>query len=197
MPLRMNMHKFIPIIFFLLIVLILVFGSACVTQSTNQTTPLNVGISSISSTAESSFISFEEARQSLLTYRPDSAAGSNTVGTIYTIHGSNLNESGDAESWIFGVHSSDVTKLLIYQQGGWTQIPWNATLPAEEIDADRIVSPGLLFSQNDAVILGDHSRIIPERRDLDLEEGIYTLTITSNSTVRILAFNATTGELIP
>ena len=193
----MNMHKFIPNIFFLLIVLTLVFGSACVTRSTNQTTPLNVGISPISPTAESSFISFEEARQNLLMYRPDSPDGSNAVETIYTMHGSNLNESGDAESWIFGVHISDVTKLLIYQQGGWIQIPWNASLPSEEIDVDRIVSPGRLFSQNNAVILGNHSRIIPERRDLDLEEGIYTLTITSNSTVRILAFNATTGELIP
>jgi hypothetical protein len=37
---------------------------------------------------------------------------------------------------------------------------------------------------------------IPERRDLELNQDIYTLTITSGNTSRILTFNATTGELI-
>ncbi len=196
MPLRMNMHKFVPIIFSILI--LLVISSACVTQSaSNQTNPKDVGISPISQTTDSPFISFEDARQNLLIYRHDSTNGSAAVETIYTIHGTNVNMSGDAESWIFGVRISGITELLVYQQGGWIQIPWNASLPADQIDIDRIVSPGRLFSQNSAVILGNPPHTIPERRDLDLTQGIYTLTIMSDNATRILEFNATMGELIP
>jgi len=53
-----------------------------------------------------------------------------------------------------------------------------------------------LFVKNKAVILSNPSPTNPERRDLDLIRGIYTLTIVSGSKDRILTFNATTGELI-
>ncbi len=73
---------------------------------------------------------------------------------------------------------------------------WNVTLPSEEIILDTIVTPDNLFSQNKAVISGNPSPAIPERWDLELQRGIYTLTITSGSSTRILTFNATTGALI-
>jgi len=197
MPLRMNMRKFIPIIFSILILLILIFVSACLTQSSSsQKTQQDVGITRISSTADSPYISFDIAQQNLLTYQPDSTSQSAAIKTVYTIHGMNVNESGYAASWIFGVRISNVTELLAYGPGGWIKIPYNISFPSEEIDVGKIVPPGRLFSQNNAVILGNPSRTISERRDLDLKQGIYTLTIASDSTVRTLAFNATTGELI-
>lgn len=197
MPLRMNMRKFIPIIFSILILLILIFGSACLTQSSSsQKTQQDVGITRISSTADSPYISFDIAQQNLLTYQPDSTSQSAAIKTVYTIHGMNVNESGYAASWIFGVRISNVTELLAYGPGGWIKIPYNISFPSEEIDVGKIVPPGRLFSQNNAVILGNPSRTISERRDLDLKQGIYTLTIASDSTVRTLTFNATTGELI-
>ena len=193
----MNMRKFIPIIFSILILLILIFGSACLTESSSgQKTQQDVGITRISSTADSPYISFDIAQQNLLTYQPDSTSQSAAIKTVYTIHGMNVNESGYAASWIFGVRISNVTELLAYGPGGWIKIPYNTSFPSEEIDVGKIVSPGRLFSQNNAVILGNPSRTISERRDLDLKQGIYTLTIASDSTVRTLAFNATTGELI-
>jgi hypothetical protein len=88
------------------------------------------------------------------------------------------------------------TELLSYDRSGWIKIPWNASLLSEAIDVEKIVSPGILFSRNSAVILINPSTAIPERRDLDLIRGVYTLTITSGSNERILTFNATTGELI-
>ena len=192
----MNMHKFIPIIFSILI--LLVISSACVTQSSsNQTNPQDVGITRISSMADSTYISFDVAQQNLLTYQPDSTSQSADIKTIYTIHGMNVNESGYAASWIFGVRISNVTELLAYGPGGWIKIPYRTSFPSEEIDVGKIVPPGRLFSQNNAVILSNPSKTVPERRDLDLKQGIYTLTMTSDSTVRTLTFNATTGELIP
>ena len=193
----MNMRKFIPIIFSILILFIMILGSGCDTQSSpNQTNPQDVGITRISAMADSPYISFDVAQQNLLTYQPDSTNQSAAPKTIYTIHGMDVNESGYAANWIFGVSISNVTELLAYGPGGWIKIPWNTSFPSEEIDVGKIVPPSRLFSQNSAVILNNSSRTIPQRRDLDLKQGIYTLTITSNSTVRTLTFNATTGELI-
>ena len=86
--------------------------------------------------------------------------------------------------------------MLAYDGKSWITIPWNAPLDLEEITVDSIVSPARLFSQNTAVIVRSPPPADPERRDLELKQGIYTLTITSGSTSRILTFNATTGELI-
>jgi hypothetical protein len=86
--------------------------------------------------------------------------------------------------------------MLSYNRGGWIQIPWDASLISEEIVVDRIVAPGRLFSQNSAVILSKNPQTNPERRDLDLIRGVYTLTITSGGSERIVTFNATTGMLI-
>jgi hypothetical protein len=89
-------------------------------------------------------------------------------------------------------------KLLIYDRSGWTVFPKsNTTLPLEELAVDHIVSPGNLIAQNKAIILSTPSSAIPERRDLELQEGIYKLTLYSGSKGRILMFNATTGALIP
>jgi hypothetical protein len=86
--------------------------------------------------------------------------------------------------------------MVAYDRSGWTKIPWTAPAGSEEIVVDNIVSPERLFIQNTAFILVNPSMTIPERRDLELKQDIYILTITSGNTSRILTFNATTGELI-
>jgi hypothetical protein len=75
-------------------------------------------------------------------------------------------------------------------------IPWNATPNSEPIDMDIIVSPDRLFNENKAVISENSSLITSERMDLELQRGVYTLTITSRDLSRSLKFNATTGVLI-
>jgi hypothetical protein len=193
----MNMRKFISIIFSILVLLPLILSSACVTQSsTSQSNPQDVGISQISPNAGSQYISFDAAQQNLLAYQPASSGGPAPLKTVYFVHGTDVNESGYAASWIFGVNISDRAELLAYGEGGWITIPWNLPLDSEEINFDEVVLPDRLFSQNHAVILGTLSQT-PERRELDLKQGLYTLTITSGSTVRILVFSAITGELIP
>ena len=192
------MRRNIPTIFAILALLSLILCSACVSPLTaNQMSQQNDGLQVITVTAESPSVSFDVALQNLMEYRPDPANESTAIETIYTIYGMNLDGSGNATSWIFGVHHSGGTERLAFDKSGWVKIPWNAPLNSEEIDIDRIVSPDSLFRQNSAVILSDPSPTNPEKRDLDLTRGIYTLTITSGSKERILMFNATTGKLIP
>ena len=189
------MRRNIQAIFAISALIILILCSACILQSSPDKTSLqNVGLAQV--TEESPYISFNAARQNLAEYRPDPANESTAIKTIYYIHGTNLDVSGNASSWIFGVRYTGGTELLAYDRSGWIKIPWNAPPLSQEIDVDKIVSPGSLFSQNSAVILSTSSPANPERRDLELIRGAYTLTITSGSKDRILTFNATTGELI-
>ncbi len=186
-----------PTIFAILALLIMILCSACISQPpANQTSGNNAGLAQITVAADSSRISFEEARQILRDYRSDSLNESADGNTAYYMLSRDVDEAGTATSWIFGVSSGSGAEFLVYDKTGMTTIPWNATLPAEAIVMDSIVSPGSLFSQNKAVISGSSSPAIPERWDLELQRGIYTLTIISGNSSRSLDFNATTGALI-
>ena len=189
------MRRNIPAFFAISILIILILCSACILQSSpDKNSTQNAGLAQVSE--ESSSISFDLARQNLAEYRPDPANGSSGIKTIYYIHGTNLDISGNALSWIFGVVYAGETELFAYDHSGWIRIPWNAPPVSQEIDVEKIVTPGSLFSKNSAAILSESSPTNPERRDLELIQGIYTLTITSGSRDRILMFNATTGEMI-
>jgi hypothetical protein len=191
------MHKSIPIIFAILALFILSLCSACVSQSPeNQTPGQNAGLTQITLPIDSSQISFGEAQQSLREYGSESSTEPDNSNSVYYMLSRNIDGSGNASIWIFGVSHQNGSEFLIYEKTGWTSVPWNTTLPSEAINLDTIVSPGSLFSQNKAVISGNSSPAIPERWDLELQRGVYTLTITSGNSSRSLTFNATTGALI-
>ena len=108
-----------------------------------------------------------------------------------------VDDSGNAMSWVFGVNYGMGDRLLIYEKSGWTVFPnSNPTFPSEEILVDRIVSPGNLITSNKAIIAKTLSSTIPDRKDLELQEGIYKLNVYSGNTGKVLTFNATTGVLI-
>jgi hypothetical protein len=145
--------------------------------------------------ADTSPISFEEAREKLVEYQLNNLNEPVNGKTVYYIRSMRVDESGNATGWTFEINNGHETEFLIYERTGWTTIA-NATLPSEEIILDNIVSPGRLFSQNKAVLAGNPSLAIPEQREIELQRGIYKITITSGSASRILTFNATTGALI-
>jgi hypothetical protein len=182
-------------IFAILALFVISLCSACVTQSSpNQTSPQNTGLSQINIQADNSPISFEEAKTKLVEYRLNNL--NEPVGKkVYYMRSKDVDGSGNATGWTFGIYNENKTEFLVYDRTGWTTIT-NATLPSEEIILDSVVSPRSLFSQNKAMISGNPSLAIPERRDIELQRGIYKLTITSGSTTRVLTFNATTGALI-
>jgi hypothetical protein len=190
------MHKSIPIIFAILALFILSLCSACVSQPfANQTSGQNAGLSQITLQSDTTLISFEEATAKLIDYRSSELNEPVNAKTVYYMRSKEADGTGNATGWIFGVYSGGEAEFLVYDRTGWTTIA-NATLPSEEIVLDSVVSPGSLFSQNKAVISGNPSLAIPERQDIELQRGIYKITITSGSTTKILSFNATTGALI-
>jgi len=189
------MRRNIPQIFAILLLTILVLCSGCVMPGSEKPV-VNGGLSQITVAAETSRISFEDAHQKLKDYEMNVLNESANVKTIYYIHANDVDESGNASRWVFGVKNTTTTELLIYNGKAWTVTPWIiTTLPSENI-GDQTVSPGNLFTKNKAVIQSTQSSDIPERRDLELQNGIYKLTMYSGNTNRVLMFNATTGALI-
>jgi len=195
-PLRKNMHKSIPMIFAILALVVVILCSACVsTHPSNETSRQNTGLSQIDMQADSSPISFEEAKEKLVEYQINNLIEPVNGKTVYYMRSREVDGSGNATSWTFGIYNGNETEFLVYDRTGWSTIA-NATLPSEEIVLDKIVSPGRLFSQNKAVLAGNPSLAIPEQRDIELQRGIYKITITSGNAGRIITFNATTGALI-
>jgi hypothetical protein len=190
------MHKSIPIILAILALFVLSLCGACVSQpAANQSSGQNAGLTQLNSTIEASRISFEEAQQKLNDYEANVKNESANEKSIYSILAKDVDESGNATSWVFGIGQGSEAKFLVYDKTGWTEFPWSTPLK-EKIAVDQIISPRTLFSGNKAVIVTNPSQTVPERRDLELKQGTYMLTIYSGSANRILTFNATTGTLI-
>ena len=188
------MRRNIPTIFAIVPLIALILISACIAQSpANQSSQQNQGIAQITALGESSRISFEEAKQNLREYQSDSMDETGNEKNVYFMLSRNLDESGNAKSWIFGVSGNKGSEFLVNDRAGWTTIK-NVTLPSEQIFLDTIVTPGNLLKQNRATI--NPSPGVTEQWDLELQRGVYTLTITSGSSSRSLTFNATTGALI-
>ena len=128
-------------------------------------------------------------------------AGDGPAATFVPVHiqmieGDWLNESSDAQSWVFTVRHENQTSLVIYDNHGKSAMKWPGAYPEAEISLDNIVKPKELFDRNRDVIFQQSRTTAPERREIRLANGNYTLTISGNGQERILIFDASTGALI-
>jgi len=184
-------------IFAFLMLLGLILGTGCSTPSpagqptSAPTSTQDSGFTRISA-GSGSFL-FDEAYRNLMQYPPEAPNVSSGEMQVYYIHGTDLDLSGNASAWIFGVRYAGETALLSYSGEGWQRIPWNVSLTGDGIDMEKIMTPDRLFSKNSAEIRVSSPQGAAEQRDLDLARGVYTLTIASAGAERVLTFNATTG----
>lgn len=175
--------------------------SACVSQPGEYPVPVqnisplvNTGLRQIAEPTGSTPVSLYDARQMLGEIEYPGEMGNNSRQNIYYVLGKRIDTRGNAESWVFGTRSPEGNKLQVYEQNRWTIIQWPATLPSEEIPFDSIVFPEDLIRKNGNLINGSAG---PSTiREIELKNGIYSLTLTSESANTILVFNATTGVLI-
>jgi len=195
-PLRKNMRRNIPASFAITTLIAIILISACVAQPpAQQSSPQDQGLARITTNGDSSRFSFEEALQNLREYQPDSMNETGYGKNVYYMLSRDLDESGNATTWIFGISGNKGPEFLVIDNAGRTTIE-NVILPQEQILFENIVIPGDLIKQNRAAIFTNPSPGVPERWDLELQRGGYTLTITSGNSSRNLIFNATTGVLI-
>ena len=201
------MHLYRPFIITVALLFTLCLFSACTSQpgpanqtsqvpTPNATPKADVGIEPVNITQGQHSVSFNDAKRNLKNSEALSLNQYQNETKVLFIQGGNVDASGNAERWIFGISKGDINELRVYDHSGWTIIPWNYTISADQIDPDLIIPPAILFEDNKYQILGSSSPAIPVQRDLELRNGTYTITITSGSTPEILMYNATTGAAI-
>jgi hypothetical protein len=197
------MRSYLPLILAIILLSGLVFCGACTSQpATNQTPQQNlspktdVGLVPLNMSQGSAFVRFEDAIDHLKEPDIKTPDSNNAATRILFVLGGNLDNAGNAKRWVFGINKGVTNELWVYDPSGWTVIPYSGTLPQEEIVPSSLMSPDRLFTKNHDAILGNPLSTAPEKRDLDLRNGTYQITIASGSTSRILIFNATSGEAI-
>ncbi len=140
-PLRKNMHKSIPMVFAILALVIIIFSCACVSQPpANQTSQQNGGLTQITVPSETTFISYEEAKANFIAYRSYELSDPVNATTVNYLRSRDVDGSGNATGWIFGIYNGPDAEFLVYDRTGWTTIA-NAILPSEEINLDRCCIP--------------------------------------------------------
>jgi hypothetical protein len=126
----------------------------------------------------------------------ESQAAISPVKQIKFIRGTDLDENGDAASWIFIVEHGDQLSMVTYNSQGMNVLSSPGTIKRAEIFTDKILSPRDLFARNHAEILQSSPSGTPAVRELSLVGGNYTLKITTPEKPRVLIFDAITGVLI-
>ena len=189
------MRRNIPTIFSIMTLVVLILFCACIAQSPADQSSPQGGLTQITPASEGSRLSFETAKQNFLEYLSESTNDTENRKNVHYLLARDIDEQGNGRTWIFGVTGEKGPVYLVNEISGWTSIE-NVTLPSDTISLDTIVTPENLLTQNRTAIMNSPTPGVTERWDLELQRGVYTLTITSGNSPRNLIFNATTGALI-
>ncbi|MDD1672971.1 MAG: hypothetical protein LUP99_01000 [Methanomicrobiales archaeon] len=169
---------------------------ACLTAgpSENQTSG---GPSVIDKTPrdEPANVTFENAWQKLSYY--ESTGALNLTGvTIHQIYGTGVDARGNASSWIVGVQQGNTSSLLVYDRESWRQVSWGESFTSPYITFDQILLPTEIYDTNSQTIENTMNANGVKDSDIDLSDGVYTISIRSSNGLSQLRYNATTGELL-
>ena len=164
------------------------------TQNQSPVRVVDVGVVPQDNGPYDSPVSFGDAKSNLdLVIRQTQNSANDTIH-VFLVRGTDLDGSGNARRWDIGISNGSVSELHVYDYTGMTLIPWgNAVLPAEIIDLGHVIVPSALFNQTKVREFMNAPAGVPARWDLDLTNGTYTITKTTNSSTEVLKFDAVTG----
>jgi hypothetical protein len=117
--------------------------------------------------------------------------------TIHYVRGNNIDTEGRATKWAIGIRYENQSALLYYDVSGWQWIPWQGEFPGPEIKTGSFTPPKDLVSKNIGILFGSTPLQKDQIQLLELQNGIYTVTLNREDRQQILLFDATTGALIP
>ena len=194
------MRSTFPTVLVISLLLVLYFCSACTSQSPPQTanetavqttTPAgNAGLTQLNSEKHAPVsLGYADTR-----LRNEMKSYGDAMGKlhVYFIEGNDVEDSGNAASWVFVVGSSPDNTMILFDGNTWTTTSYSGTHSSDEISLSGVVDPATLFRQNRQVITGGSPPGSPVTRSLELSDGVYTL----RSDKTMLTFNASTGTRI-
>jgi hypothetical protein len=118
--------------------------------------------------------------------------GSDPPLRLYYIRGVNLSPNGTAEEWTLGVMQGNMSYFFDYTGQKGTTVAWPEQFPYQEIKPGPFIKPDDLF-QSHKLLIQDITRSGTFQIDeLELIDGVYTLSISDNETTTY-KFNAISG----
>jgi hypothetical protein len=169
-------------------------------QSAKETPKkINIGFTSYNISSSSLMYNFEDVAKRVKEIEFDNSSGTSQNTTqdlhIQYISGRNMNETGEAASWMFAIRHGNISSVATFDRYGETVVDWPAGFPGQEISLDQIVPPKELFDRNRALLFSPPEDNITVSRDLTLTGNNYTITITGHGKIRVLEFDAKSGAL--
>lgn len=191
------MRSSVPVILVLALLSALCLTAACTIpflgDADSSGERIDGGISTLDRPVEKTYLKMSAAWALLQEFMPGSEIDYGTI-PIYYIQGADLDTSGSAARWTFAVNRSSGLMLMVLENGDLTEIPWGSRFSETPIYLDQVMQPQDLFTKNHDAIFSDPAVTVTEESELDLRDGMYSLTLGSGGTMRYLVFDAVTGE---
>jgi hypothetical protein len=168
---------------------------ACMTAAPSSDSGSGPSIIDKTPRGEPAKVSFENAWQELSDYE-SSGSLNLTNPTLRQIHGINVALNGTADTWIVGVQDKETSSLLVYDRESWSQIAWGEIFTQEIIAFENITLPTELYQTNQKIIGDIMNTNGADVSEMDLSDGVYTISISSSTGLSMIRFNASTGELL-
>lgn len=171
---------------------------ACTTANppvVNQSESNAVSVNDRTPREEPERVAFESAWQSLSDI-PIAGSMDHTSLVVHQIHGTGVDSEGKARSWIVGVQKGETHLLVIYDQEIWHQVTWGESFTSPGLSFQQVLLPTELYQNNQETIEDTMNRNGVEESELDLTDGMYTISVHTPTGLSLLRFNATTGESI-
>jgi hypothetical protein len=117
--------------------------------------------------------------------------------TLHYIRGTDLDISGRASHWVFGVRYDNRSVLMYFDDPGWRSVSWEGAVPEKEIVEGSFVSPTNIIKRNTGILYASDPQMEGLIKRMDLMNGKYTITMERQGTQRTFVFDAGSGVLIP
>ena len=181
------------------LVILLCFCAACTSGPSGQTvvntTPVPGGITALEGNYSSLHMTYtlDDAESAVLQVYQTQTGVNAQNESIFYIRGDQVDSSGKAERWIFGISQGNISSMMVYDSKGVSTLAMPPGLPAPENIPSPILSPEdimkIASSSSGAGLLNLNGS------SLELMNGQYTVT-GSGSGQKGIVINAPTGELI-
>ena len=160
-----------------------------VTQPAGQ--PYNSGLMSGNPSGEPARFSIEEVTLLSPDYALDIFNGSR-IQDIYYIVGKNVNATGSAATWMYGMKNASGSAFLILDEGGWRVLPVKDTFPDTAIDLGTLRNVDTAFRNNRDLVAPPGAT----DRQVEISGQIIRVTVWEGQVAHTYEFEAATGALI-
>ena len=158
-------------------------------------TNADAGLQTVPDTTQSSLTTLKAALDQLSQRLQATPSSSNF--TLHYIRGTDLDFSGRAAHWVFGVRYDNRSVLMYFDAPGWRSVSWEGAVPEKEIVADSFVSPSKVINRNAGILYASDPQKEGLIKRMDLMNGKYTITMERQGTQQTFVFDAGSGVLIP